>query len=451
MNKIQSHSAILFLLSDFTAVIIAALLFHTARFDSWILNTPYLNLTAIGATLIVLINSRNETYRSWRGHLATHLLAKLATTWLLTGSAVAAYIIFSHQGSYFSRLWLGMWWCGSYLFALTARVLIYFFLGKLNSVSNRKTTILAIGPRETALEIEKKLKRTPWFGYQIIKTAKLNELLAYSNEVLEGALKGIDEIWITTPIQNGLQLNDISHKLGNCFLDIRYIPDIRDVRLLSHKVELLAGFHAINLSASSAVGSNTFIKRLEDLFLGSLILTLTLPFMLIIAITIKSTSKGPVLFRQKRHGMNGKTIEVYKFRTMYANVESCNLVKQATRNDLRVTPFGAFLRKTSLDELPQFFNVLQGHMSIVGPRPHAITHNEYYSDLVESYMRRHKVKPGITGWAQVNGYRGETDTINKMRKRVEYDLFYIENWSLWFDIEIIILTAISFLKHKNAY
>ncbi|HIE54086.1 MAG TPA: exopolysaccharide biosynthesis polyprenyl glycosylphosphotransferase, partial [Chromatiaceae bacterium] len=170
-----------------------------------------------------------------------------------------------------------------------------------------------------------------------------------------------------------------------------------------------------------------------------------------IAMGVKLSSPGPVLFKQKRHGWDGKPIRIYKFRTMKVHEEKEGQVTQAKRGDPRITPFGAFLRRTSLDELPQFFNVLQGRMSIVGPRPHAIEHNELYKDQVDAYMQRHRVKPGITGWAQVNGWRGETNTLEKMEKRVEYDLYYIENWSLWFDLKIIFLTLFRGFVHKNAY
>jgi putative colanic acid biosynthesis UDP-glucose lipid carrier transferase len=163
------------------------------------------------------------------------------------------------------------------------------------------------------------------------------------------------------------------------------------------------------------------------------------------------SSVGPILFKQKRHGWDGREIRIYKFRTMVVHEEEEGVVTQARRDDPRVTRFGAFLRRSSLDELPQFFNVLQGRMSIVGPRPHALAHNELYKDQVENYMLRHRVKPGITGWAQINGYRGETESVEKMRKRVEYDLYYIENWSLWFDLKIIFLTIFKGFWSNSAY
>jgi putative colanic acid biosynthesis UDP-glucose lipid carrier transferase len=199
------------------------------------------------------------------------------------------------------------------------------------------------------------------------------------------------------------------------------------------------------------VGINRVIKALEDRILGLVILVLVSPFILAIAIAIKLTSKGPVFFKQMRHGWDGKPIKVYKFRTMVQHMAENGQVVQASRQDTRVTKIGAFLRQTSLDELPQFWNVLQGRMSIVGPRPHALQHNEQYKDQIDLYMLRHKVKPGITGWAQIHGWRGETDTLDKMKKRVEYDLYYIENWSLWLDIKIIFLTLFNGFIHKNAY
>ena len=207
----------------------------------------------------------------------------------------------------------------------------------------------------------------------------------------------------------------------------------------------------LDLNASPMVGINRLVKAIEDRVLALFILLLVSPLMALIAIGVKVSSSGPVIFKQKRHGCDGKAINIYKFRTMVVHCEDDGNVTQARKCDYRVTKFGAFLRRTSLDELPQFVNVLQGKMSIVGPRPHAIAHNEHYKDQIEAYMLRHKVKPGITGWAQVNGLRGETDTLDKMKKRVEYDLYYIEHWSLWFDLAIIFRTLYTGFTDKNAY
>jgi putative colanic acid biosynthesis UDP-glucose lipid carrier transferase len=197
-------------------------------------------------------------------------------------------------------------------------------------------------------------------------------------------------------------------------------------------------------------GSNGLIKRASDIVLATVALVATLPVMAAIAAGIKLTSPGPVLFRQRRYGLDGREIVVYKFRTMTV-LEDGDAVRQATRGDARVTALGAILRRYSLDELPQFVNVLQGRMSVVGPRPHAVAHNEMYRRLIGGYMIRHKVKPGITGWAQVNGLRGETDTLDKMRARIEHDLSYLRNWSLQLDLQIVLKTILVVLRSQNTY
>ena len=202
---------------------------------------------------------------------------------------------------------------------------------------------------------------------------------------------------------------------------------------------------------SPMVGMNRVLKAVEDRVLAALVLTLASPVMLVIALGVKLSSAGPVLFRQRRHGWDGNPIVIYKFRTMRVHTECGGQVTQASKTDSRVTRFGAFLRRTSLDELPQLINVLQGRMSIVGPRPHAVEHTEHYRDLIDTYLQRHRVKPGMTGWAQVHGWRGETDTLEKMQKRVEYDLYYIAHWSLWLDLKIIFLTLTNGFLHPNAY
>jgi putative colanic acid biosynthesis UDP-glucose lipid carrier transferase len=197
-------------------------------------------------------------------------------------------------------------------------------------------------------------------------------------------------------------------------------------------------------------GFDGVVKRASDIVFSLLILVLISPVLLGIAIAIKATTKGPVLFKQRRYGLDGEEIVVYKFRSMSVSEDGPNVV-QASRSDARITPIGAVLRRTSLDELPQFVNVLQGRMSIVGPRPHAVAHNEFYRKLIKGYMVRHKVKPGITGWAQVNGYRGETETLDKMQGRIDCDLDYLRNWSLRLDIRIILRTVGLVLKDRKAY
>lgn len=209
--------------------------------------------------------------------------------------------------------------------------------------------------------------------------------------------------------------------------------------------------HAAEPSLSPISGANLVAKELLDRVLAVGILVLILPLMLLIALAIKLESPGPVIFRQLRHGRDGRPFTVYKFRTMRREAANVSAAQQATRDDPRITALGRLLRRTSLDELPQFLNVLQGNMSIVGPRPHPVELNELYRDRIERYMWRQVVKPGITGWAQINGFRGETDTLDKMHKRIEFDLYYIDHWSLWFDIKIILITVVRGFTDRNAY
>jgi len=212
----------------------------------------------------------------------------------------------------------------------------------------------------------------------------------------------------------------------------------------------IGNIQTISLFDNPMKGGNAALKRFEDIVLSfSILMLISIP-LLFIAIAVKVTSKGPIIFKQNRYGLDGKKIKVWKFRSMTVT-ENSDVVTQATKGDSRITPLGAFLRRTSLDELPQFINVLQGRMSVVGPRPHAVAHNESYRKQVDYYMLRHKVRPGITGWAQVNGWRGETDTIDKMEMRIKYDLEYIRNWTLWLDVKIVIFTVFRSFNDKNAY
>jgi putative colanic acid biosynthesis UDP-glucose lipid carrier transferase len=246
------------------------------------------------------------------------------------------------------------------------------------------------------------------------------------------------------------RIQQIVEQLGDTTLDVYLVPDLIFMNLIHGKLSNVGDIDTISVFESPHLGLQNYIKRSFDIVFSALALVALIPVFLMIAVAIKLTSKGPILFRQDRYGLDGKKIGVYKFRSMKV-LENSDIVTQATKNDPRVTPVGAFLRKTSLDELPQFVNVLKGQMSVVGPRPHAVAHNEHYRNKVAFYMLRHKVKPGITGWAQINGWRGETDTLEKMQKRVEFDLAYIRNWSLWWDIQIIVKTVFKGFGGKNVY
>lgn len=260
----------------------------------------------------------------------------------------------------------------------------------------------------------------------------------------------IDLVYISLPILDQPRVINLVNSLRDTTASIYFVPDVFIFDLVQARLDSVNGIPVIAVFESPLVGINAVHKRIFDILVSGLILLMISPIMLVIAALVKFSSKGPVFFKQRRYGMDGDEILVYKFRSMSV-CEDGEKVTQATKNDARVTPLGAILRKTSLDELPQLINVLQGSMSIVGPRPHAIAHNEHYRKLIRGYMWRHKVKPGITGWAQVNGYRGETDTIDKMEGRVLHDITYLKHWSIWLDITIMLKTIKLVFKDGQAY
>jgi putative colanic acid biosynthesis UDP-glucose lipid carrier transferase len=272
-------------------------------------------------------------------------------------------------------------------------------------------------------------------------------------QLYEDARSGVLEIvFVSLPLQAEKRVREILDQLGDTTATVFYVPDLFVFNLVSSRCVMIQGIPCFSVYGSpfDQEPLDGLLKRTEDVILSTLILLFALLPMLLIAIGVKISSPGPVIFRQRRYGVDGAPIDVWKFRTMTV-CENGSKVTQATRSDPRIKPFGAFLRRYSLDELPQFFNVLQGRMSIVGPRPHAVAHNELYRKEISQYMLRHKVKPGITGLAQVSGCRGETDTLEKMERRVAYDLRYIQNWSLLLDLKIIFLTLFRVFRDPNAY
>jgi putative colanic acid biosynthesis UDP-glucose lipid carrier transferase len=261
---------------------------------------------------------------------------------------------------------------------------------------------------------------------------------------------GIHEVYITLPLGSQPRIVQLLEAVQGTTASLYFVPDVFGISIIQGRLQDMNGVPVVGICETPFTGTNALVKRVSDIFLAIIILVLISPVLAGVALGVKLSSPGPIIFRQKRNGLDGEEIVVYKFRSMRV-MDNGAVVKQATKGDSRITPFGAFIRRTSLDELPQFINVLQGRMSIVGPRPHAVAHNEEYRRLIKAYMVRHKVKPGITGWAQVNGCRGETETIDKMQARVEYDLEYLRNWSLVLDLQIIIRTVRLMVFDRNAY
>ena len=261
---------------------------------------------------------------------------------------------------------------------------------------------------------------------------------------------GTREVYITLPLGSQPRIVALLEQLQDTTASLFFVPDVSGVTVIQGRLQDVNGVPVVGICETPFTGTNRLVKRISDLVLASAILVTVSPLLLFIALGVKLSSPGPVIFRQQRNGLDGHEITVYKFRSMTTQ-DNGTVVHQATKSDPRTTRFGAFLRRNSLDELPQFFNVLQGRMSIVGPRPHAVAHNEEYREVISAYMVRHKVKPGITGWAQVNGLRGETDTVEKMNARVELDLEYLRNWSLGLDLQIIARTVRVAFVERNAY
>jgi Undecaprenyl-phosphate glucose phosphotransferase len=263
--------------------------------------------------------------------------------------------------------------------------------------------------------------------------------------------RGIREVWLALPLSQEHMILRIVNALRDDLVNLRFIPDVRSVALFEGGVSRLLGEAAINLSVSPPSRSACVKKEIFDRGFALAALVAITPLLIGIAIAIKVSSPGPVLFKQRRKGVDGRIFTIYKFRSMHVHTAPAGVLHQATRNDPRVTRVGAILRRTSLDELPQFFNVLRGDMSVVGPRPHALEHDYIYEKVVPGYIHRYRVKPGLTGWAQVNGFRGETDKIEKMEGRVAFDLYYVTNWSFALDMRIIFGTIIKGLRDVNAY
>jgi len=278
-------------------------------------------------------------------------------------------------------------------------------------------------------------------------TAIIGTLQHLSDYVRE---HGVREVYITLPLGSQPRIVRLLEQVQGTTASLFFVPDVFGISIIQGRLQDVSGVPVVGICETPFTGTNQLVKRLSDIVLAAAILVLISPFLLLLAIGVKLSSPGPVIFKQRRNGLDGDEIIVYKFRSMRTQ-DNGSVVKQATKGDPRITRFGAFIRRTSLDELPQFINVLQGRMSIVGPRPHAVAHNEEYRKIIKAYMVRHKVKPGITGWAQVNGLRGETDTIDKMIARVEYDLEYLRNWSLALDLQIILRTVRLVVFDRHAY
>jgi Undecaprenyl-phosphate glucose phosphotransferase len=441
---------------DISTVLLAAQLAHWLRFGELVSRQDYMFVSAIVSLLVVICSVFSGLYESWRGRSKWNLIRIILLGWSIPFIILLVALVFTKQSEVFSRIWIGSWFVLSVFGSVVFRLSIYLLLSVVRANTRNVKTVFIIGSESHYHKVKSYFQMKPTYGYRVSGYLSLVSEGALSADDKNAVLQHIQdatphEVWLCLPLTQAALVSPLLYTLRRSTADIRFVPNMDDMSLLNHRPRYVGDFFTLDLSCTPISGPARLLKRLEDLVLGGLISFMILPVLLVVALAVKMSSPGPILYKQRRDGLNGNKIKVYKFRSMRVHQEEQGSVTQATQGDSRVTRVGAFLRRTSLDELPQFFNVLQGRMSIVGPRPHAVAHNEYYRDLVESYMWRHKVKPGITGWAQVNGYRGETDTLAKMQGRVDHDLWYINNWSLWLDLKIIFLTVFKGFIHKNAY
>lgn len=451
-------------LTDVLALEVAGVLAGLIHFQIPLSETPPIHTVLLHfcSALAFLLFPQFRLYGSWRGRSMPDMFVRLAASWALVLLIGLFFSFLIHHVGNVSRLWMFYWYASGVSFLVLYRIAVYYGLRYLRTKGLNNKRVLIVGYGSTGQEMHKRALQQDWTGYDVkavyADDADAEKILDPSiarlhtlQEIHDYAVANhLHEIWITLPLMASTRLQELQYLLRNTLVDVRWVPDILGLQMLSNKMGNFLGLPVVDLNQPISSGLNGIAKEIFDKAFSIVALILLLPLFIAIAIAIKYTSPGPVFFRQPRLGLNGREFNVYKFRTMKVHEER-DRVTQATKNDPRITPIGGFLRRTSLDELPQFINVLIGDMSVVGPRPHALQHNEMYKDLLEMYMLRHRVKPGITGWAQIHGYRGETDTVDKMAARVEFDLHYIQNWSMWMDLRIIVWTAFKGWTGKNAY
>lgn len=434
-----------------------ASLLYISKYD-----TKYFMLALIGNLSFIFFAEMFALYRSWRASSLKEMLFYASASWIMTLFPIFVFLFFTKQTEYFSRVVLGTWIISTTVILCAWRIFFRQVLFALRRSGRNTRSVGIVGLTKRGIDLYNEIQHHPETGYKISAifderaTDRIEEkyhhyLKGGIDEAVQLAREGkIEVLFIGLPMQATDRINGILKALGDTTVDVHILPDMFTYNLLHARMGHVGEMQTISIYDSPMKGGYSAIKRIEDVVLASVILTIIAIPMLFIAAAVKLTSKGPVIFKQGRYGMDGKKIKIYKFRSMTTQ-DNGDDIKQATKGDARITPLGAFLRRTSLDELPQFFNVLQGDMSVVGPRPHAISHNELYRKQINYYMLRHKMKPGITGWAQVNGWRGETDTMEKMEMRIKHDLHYIRHWSLWFDFKIVLFTVLRGFVGKNVY
>ena len=453
------------LISFFQRVLDPLIIMGTLYLASVLFREPFTGYSLVLMVLAFFISSavyqHVDPYRPWRRGRMLAYARDTVFGWCLT----IAVLLFLGKASglqyYYEERVVLAWFLATPLILLVSHIAVRrVSIGKGSNSEVR--SVVVIGANDVGLKFAGNCERQPNLFMQVHgffddrtdgrkPASMLHPMLGKMAEIASYVREhNIKLIFISQPISAQPRIRKLLDELQDTTASVYFLPDIYVFDLMQSRFDNVGGMPAIAICETPFMGLSGMVKRGSDIVLGTLILLLLLPLMLVIALAVRWTSPGPVIFRQRRYGLYGEEIIVYKFRSMTVTDDG-NKIVQAQKNDQRLTRIGAFLRRSSLDELPQFINVLQGRMSIVGPRPHAVAHNEQYRKLIKGYMLRHKVKPGITGWAQVNGLRGETETLDKMEARIQYDLDYLRSWSLWLDLWIILKTVKVVLKRENAH
>jgi len=448
---------------DVTAILLAAYL--AAGYSSGDGQLPA--LAVIGATTLLAHLVAIEVsglYRNWRGTRVSYELWCVLINWLYTAPVVLGLGLLTRYNTQFSYATKLAWLTLTPAAMAGGRVLMRLVLRSLRKRGFNTRRFAICGVNRLALRLAQNIQETPELGLEFVgffddrPESRTGEEAGESRphagnlpELVQLArTAGVDMIFITFPMRAEDRIRAYLHDLSDTTASVYIVPDFFVFQMLHARWNQIDGLPVVSVFETPVSGIDGVLKRAFDLVMGGAALAVLAAPMALVALAVKLSSPGPVFFRQKRYGLSGDEIRVWKFRTMRVCEDGAQ-VTQASKDDARITPVGRVLRKTSIDELPQLFNVLGGSMSLVGPRPHATAHNEQYRSLIDGYMLRHKVKPGITGLAQVNGWRGETETLEKMEKRVEFDHRYIREWSLWMDVQILVKTALVVFKQENAY
>lgn len=410
------------------------------------LNPRHWTVLSSGVLLAGAYFPASAFYRTRRGE---SLLLELRLVFFAVAAVFVSMVLFdalSEGNENIDRNWFLLWWLFCFVGLCFYRVAGRALLRSLRSSGFNRRFVIVVGEQGMGGPVRQSLEEAQWAGFNVkaVFDGNVQDMWPDVQDFLDR--NHVDQVWLTMPLRSEHHLRDIADRLNRYVVDVKYVPDTAGMVLLGRSVTFIAGMPVLNLSETPIDGFNRFLKEIEDRVLALLFLIVLAPLMFIIAVGVKLSSAGPVLYRQERLGVNTRPIRMFKFRSMPVDAEEKSGPVWNKKGEVRATPFGHFLRSSSLDELPQLFNVLIGDMSIVGPRPERPVFVEQFKDEIPGYMQKHRVKAGITGWAQINGWRGDTD----LKKRIEHDLYYIQHWSLLFDLKIILLTITRGLIHKNA-